>query len=199
MKKVCVMASGEGSNFSAIVKSGIVVDKVITDNASANVVKRAATANVPCEVFDRTELEYSNAPQRSVGGRTKSSAMFENKILQAVPEDTDLVVLAGYCSILSAHFCEAWAGKIINIHPSLLPAFAGTIHAIEEAWNHGCKVFGITVHYVTEEVDAGPIIMQRAIHLLEGDTLESLTAKLHTVEHYLYPEAIRSILQIKIK
>ena len=194
MKKVCVMASGEGSNFSAIVKSGIVVDKVITDNASANVVKRAATANVPCEVFDRTELEYSNAPQRSVGGRTKSSAMFENKTLQAVPEDTDLIVLAGWMRILSPQFCNKWNGKIINVHPSLLPAFGGTIHAIEEAWNYGCKVFGVTIHWVTAEVDMGKIIAQKCIHLQEDDTLETITAKIHTLEWFLYPEVIRKLL-----
>ena len=194
-----LLASGDGTNFEAIVKSGIVLTKVITDNASANVIKRAATANVPCEVFDRTELEYSNSPLPSAGGKSKSSAMFENKILQAVPEDTDLIVLAGYCSILSPHFCKAWAGKIINIHPSILPAFAGTIHAIKEAWEHGCKIFGVTIHYVTEELDAGPIITQRCIHPLEGDTLETLTGKIRTVEHYAYPEAIRKILQITIK
>ncbi len=194
MKKIAVMASGEGSNFSAIIKSGIVISKVITDNASAKVIKRAATTLTPCEVFDRTEMEYSNSPQRSVGGRTKSSAMFENKILQAVPADTDLIVLAGYCSILSPHFCEVWEGKIINIHPSLLPSFSGTIHAIKEAYDYGCKVFGVSVHYVTEEVDAGPIIAQRAIHKFEKDTLDDMIGRVRTMEHYLYPVVIKELI-----
>ncbi len=179
------MTSGEGSNFSAIVNSGIVVDRVITNNASANVVKRAATANVPCEVFDK-----------KTGDQEHGIGWSERRINETIPEDTDLIVLAGYCSILSPHFCEAWAGKLINIHPSILPAFAGTMHAIKEAWDYGCKVFGVTIHHVIAEVDAGAIIMQRCIHPLEGDTLEQLTAKIHTVEHYAYPSAIRKILQI---
>jgi len=188
MKKIVLLASGDGSNFEAIVKSGIVISKVITDNASANVIKRAATANVPCEVFDKKDGDYKNGIGWS-----------ERKIYETIPEDTDLIVLAGYMRILSPYFVNKWKNKIINIHPSLLPAFSGTIHAIKEAWEHGCKIFGVTIHYVTEEVDAGQIITQRCIHPLEGDTLEQLTAKIHTVEHYAYPEAIRKILQIKIK
>ena len=188
MKKIVLLASGDGTNFEAIVKSGIVLSKVITDNKNANVIKRAEKANIPVFVFDRKEGDYKNG-----------FGWCERNISETIPEDTDLIVLAGYCSILSSHFCKAWAGKIVNIHPSILPAFAGTIHAIKEAWEHGCKIFGVTIHYVTEELDAGPIITQRCIHPLEGDTLETLTGKVRTVEHYAYPEAIRKILQITIK
>ena len=182
-KKIVVMASGEGSNFSAIVNSGIIVDRVITDNKNANVIKRAEKVNVPVFVFDKKEGDYKNGIGWS-----------ERRIAETIPEDTDLIVLAGYCRILSPYFCEKWSGKIINVHPSLLPAFSGTIHAIKEAWEHGCKVFGVTIHWVTEEVDAGDIISQRAVHAIETDTLDTITAQVHQIEHYLYPETIISLL-----
>jgi phosphoribosylglycinamide formyltransferase-1 len=198
MKKIVVMASGEGSNFSAIVDSGIIVDCVITDNKNANVIERAKNVNIPVTIVDKDVEEYQ--PPRghvntTVGGRAMSSVMFDNKILKVIPEDTDLIVLAGYCRILSSHFCETWDHKIINIHPSLLPAFSGTIHAIEEAWDHGCKVFGVTVHWVIPEIDAGPIIDQRAIHKLDGDTLKDITQKIHKVEHYIYPATIKELIK----
>jgi len=192
-KKIVVMASGGGSNFSAIVNSDIIVDRVITDNKNANVIKRAEMVNVPVTIVNKDVEEYK--PQMQIeGGRERSSAMFDGKILKAIPEDTDLIVLAGYCRILSPHFCEKWSGKIINVHPSLLPAFSGTIHAIKEAWEHGCRVFGVTIHWVTEEVDAGDIIAQRAVHAIETDTLDTITAQVHQIEHYLYPETIISLL-----
>jgi len=194
MKKIVVMASGEGSNFSAIVDSGIIVNNVITDNKTANVIKRAKKANIPVTIVDKEVEEYQ--PQmKMVGGRSMSSVMFDSKILKTIPEDTDLIVLAGYCRILSLHFCETWDHKIINIHPSLLPAFSGTIHAIEEAWEHGCKVFGVTVHWVIPEIDAGPIIDQRAIHKLDGDTLTDITQKIRKVEHYIYPATIKELIK----
>lgn len=183
MKKVVVIASGEGSNFSAIVKSGITVDRVITDNPTANVIRRAEKVNVPVVVVAKKE-EYTQKPDNR-----RSAYIDEN-----IPEDTGLIVLAGYCRILAPWFCKKWEGKIINVHPSLLPAFAGTMHAIEETWNYGCKVFGVTIHWVTTEVDAGKIIAQKCIHLQEDDTLETITAKIHTLEWFLYPEAIRKLL-----
>ena len=183
MNKIVVMASGEGSNFSAIVDRGIEVDRVITDNPNANVIKRAEKAGVETKILipDRGREEH------------------EKRISFVMPEDTELVVLAGYMRIFSSWFIERWKDKIINIHPSLLPAFGGGCHAIEDAWKHGCKVFGVTVHWVTEEVDAGPIITQRAIHKFDDDTLESITDKIHRVEHYVYPDAIKKLLQGEIK
>ena len=187
MSKVVVMASGEGSNFSAIVDSGIKVDRVITDNKNANVIKRAEKVNVPVFVYDRK------------GGDQKYGfGWSERKIDEAIPKDVELIVLAGYMRILSPYFIEKWKDKIVNIHPSLLPAFGGGCHAIKDAWEHGCKVFGVTVHWVTEEVDAGPIIAQRAIHKFDDDTLDSITGKIHRVEHYTYPDVIKKILQGEI-
>ena len=188
MKKVVVLASGEGSNFSAIVDSGIEVDRVITDNKNANVIKRAEKSDVPVFVFDRKEGEWKNG-----------FGWCERNISETIPEDVDLIVLAGYMKILSPNFVNKWKDKIINIHPSLLPAFGGGCHAIEDAWKYGCKVFGVTVHWVTEKVDAGPIITQRAIHKFDDDSLESITDKIHRVEHYVYPDVIKKLLTGEIK
>ena len=188
MKKVVVLASGEGSNFSAIVDFGIKVDKVITDNPNANVIKRAEKVGVPCVSFDRK------------GGDQKYGFGWCDRMVdETIPEDVSLIVLAGYMRILSPYFVKKWADKIINIHPSLLPAFGGGCHAIKDTWEYGCEVFGVTVHWVTEEVDEGPIITQRAIHKFEEDTLESITGRIHRVEHYTYPDAIKKILQGEIK
>ncbi len=185
MKKIILMASGEGSNFSAIIDNKIKIDRVITDNKNANVIKRAEKVNVPIFVFDYKEGEYKNG-----------FGWCERKIDETIPDDADLIVLAGYMRILSPRFVKKWKDKIINIHPSLLPAFGGGCHAIKDAWEYGCEVFGVTVHWVTEEVDAGPIITQRAIHKFEGDTLEKITEKIHRVEHYVYPVTIKKLMGI---
>ena len=197
MKKIVVMASGEGSNFSAIVNSGIKVDRVITDNSTANVIKREEDVKVPVIIIDKS-LEYHGMRRANEirGGQENSSVMFEDKILKAIPKDTDLIVLAGYGRILTSYFCGEWKDKIINIHPSLLPAFKGSTNAIEEAHNYGCKVFGVTVHWVTEEVDVGAIIDQRAMHL--GDKpLEEVKEMIHTyIEHIMYPQTIKKLMKI---
>ena len=112
----------------------------------------------------------------------------------AIPEDADLIVLAGYNKILDASTCKKFDRKIINIHPSLLPAFAGTLHAIEESYNYGVKVMGITIHYVIPEIDAGEIIEQVAIPV-EGD-LEMMEKKIHKLEHKMLPKTIKRLLHI---
>ena len=181
MKKIVVMASGEGSNFSAIVKEGIKVHKVITNNPNANVIKRAKEAGIcHCLIVpnkEETREEYDKQIDRIIGGR-----------------GVDLIVLAGWMRILSPWFCEKWAGKIINIHPSLLPAFAGGCNAIEDAYNHGCKVTGVTIHWVIPEVDAGPIIAQGVTHILSGQSLEKVNEDMHKLEQYLYPKTIKELL-----
>ena len=181
MKKIIVMASGEGSNFSAIVESGIKVERVITNNPNANVIKRAKKAGVGSLLV------------KPDGTETREE--YDFKIDYGIYHDIDLIVLAGWMRILSPWFCEKWSGKIINIHPSLLPAFAGGCNAIEDAYNHGCKVFGVTVHWVTPEVDEGAIIVQRAIHKFEDDTLDMITDKIRRVEHYVYPATIKDIIK----
>ena len=191
MKKIVVMASGEGSNFSAIVESGIKVHKVITNNPNANVIKRAKEAGVgsclivpdkqgkafPANIYRK---EYDKKVDYMIGGRG--------------PNDIDLIVLAGWMRIFSPWFCEKWAGKIINIHPSLLPAFAGGCNAIEDAYNHGCKVTGVTIHWVIPEVDAGPIIAQGVNRIFTGQSLEKVKEDVHNLEHHLYPKIIKELI-----
>ena len=187
MKNIVVMASGEGSNFSAIVESGIKVSRVITDNPNANVINRAKNAGVSsCLIVpdkkDEPRKEYDKKINYVIEGQEPDNLK------------VDLIVLAGWMRILSPWFCEKWAGKIINVHPSLLPAFAGGCNAIEDAYNYGCKVFGVTIHWVTPEVDAGPIIAQAALHKLDDDTLEKITEKIHGIEHHIYPETIKELI-----
>jgi len=180
MKKIVVMASGEGSNFSAIVESGIKVARVITNNPNANVIKRAKKAGVGSLLVEPDG--------------TETREEYDFKIDYGIYHDIDLIVLAGWMRILSSWFCEKWAGKIINIHPSLLPAFAGGCNAIKDAYNHGCKVTGVTVHWVTSEVDAGPIIAQLPHNIFKGTSLETVKEDVHKLEHYLYPKTIKELI-----
>jgi len=118
----------------------------------------------------------------------------EREIIALLRErQVDLVCLAGYMRLLSPCFIEAFRGRILNIHPSLLPAFPG-LDAQRQALEHGVKVSGCTVHFVDETLDAGPIIAQRAVPVVDGDTVESLSARILEQEHQLYPEAIKLVL-----
>ena len=181
MKKIVVLASGEGSNFSAIVDSGIQVERVITDNPNANVIARAKKAGVGSFLVER---------------KNENREEYDKKVDYGIYRDIDLIVLAGWMRILSPWFCKKWADKIINIHPSLLPAFGGGCHAIKDAWEYGCKIFGVTIHWVIPEVDAGPIITQRAIHKFDDDTLEIITERIHRIEHHIYPKTIKKLMRI---
>ena len=126
--------------------------------------------------------------------RGRSREEHEHEIIAVLRERrVDLVCLAGYMRLLSPCFVEAFRGRILNIHPSLLPAFPG-LDAQRQALEHGVKVSGCTVHFVDETLDGGPIIMQRTVPVLEGDTVETLSARILEQEHRLYPEAIASIL-----
>lgn len=186
-KKIIVMASGEGSNFSAIVKEGIKVDQVITNNPNANVINRAKDVNVSSCLIEHTKNEtreeYDKKVDFALGGEGPDKFK------------PDLIVLAGWMRILSHWFCEKWRGKIINIHPSYLPAFAGGCNAIEDAYNHGCKIIGVTIHWVEPEVDAGPIIAQGVNHIFEGQSLERVKEDVHLLEHWLYPSTIKQLIK----
>ena len=188
MKKIIVMASGEGSNFSAIVKEGIKVDQVITDNPNANVIKRAKDVGVSSCLIEHNKREAREEYDKRVDWMLGGSGPDSYK--------PDLIVLAGWMRILSHWFCEKWRGKIINIHPSLLPAFAGGCNAIEDAYNHGCKVIGATVHWVIPAVDAGPIIAQLPHKIFKGTSLERVKEDIHLLEHYLYPKTIKELLAV---
>lgn len=180
------MGSGNGSNFQAIAehirnkKLPIEIAAMITDNPKAFIIERAKNLGVQVKVLD----------YKSIGDKELYNRMLLDLLQELAP---DLVVLAGYMRIIPPEIVKAFSGKMINIHPSLLPSFPG-LHGIEQAWSYGVRVTGVTVHFIDEGVDTGPIIDQVPVRIEEGDTLESLEAKIHEAEHELYPSVITRIL-----
>ena len=180
---IAVFASGRGTNFSAVaraIKNGQIkadLSLLVCDNPKAGVIARAKRAGVKLALIKRDDFS------------TRKD--FEDKIIQRLKEEKiDLVVLAGFMRILGPEFVREYNNRIINIHPALLPSFKGS-EAIKDAFDYGAKITGVTVHFVDEKMDHGPIILQQALKIEEEDTLESLEVKIHKIEHKLYPEAIR--------
>ncbi|MFH1678228.1 MAG: phosphoribosylglycinamide formyltransferase [Candidatus Omnitrophota bacterium] len=180
---IAVFASGRGSNFSAIVRAvkkrkiSAKISLLACDNPKAAVIGKAKRAGV--EVFLIKRADFSGKGE------------FEDRIIQRLKlAGIDLVVLAGFMRILSQDFVRAFKFKIINIHPSLLPSFKGS-HGIKDAFDYGVKLTGVTVHFVDEKMDHGPIILQMPVKVEENETLESLEKRIHKIEHKIYPEAIR--------
>lgn len=185
MKKLAVFASGSGTNFEAIVcacESGKIdasVKILICDKVDAYVLKRAENHNVKTFVF--TAKEYA------------SKEAYETKIVELLKEEKiDLICLAGYMRYIGKVMLDNYEGKIINIHPALLPSFKGA-HGIKDAFDFGVKVFGVTVHYVDSGVDSGKIIMQRGFEYY-GNDIDEVETKIHEIEHVLYVEAINKVL-----
>jgi len=188
---IAIFASGRGSNFSAIalaVKRGSIKAKLallVCDNVKAKVLRKAKRAGVKAVLVKR--------------GNFSSKSDFEKKIIGYLKENRiDLIVLAGFMRVLSPEFVNKFEGKIINIHPSLLPVFKGA-EGIKDAFSYGVKVTGVTVHFVDELMDHGPIILQAQVIIEEKDTLSSLEKKIHKIEHKLYPQAIRLFVAGRLK
>jgi phosphoribosylglycinamide formyltransferase-1 len=180
--KVGVLASGAGTNLQAILdrvhgRDGVEVVAVGSDKPGAHALSRARAAGVVTEVFERTAHRDRTA---------RDAAMAAWLAAQGV----ELVVLAGYMQLLSPDFLARFPQRVINVHPALLPAFAG-IGAVEQALAYGVKVFGVTVHFVDEGVDTGAIILQRALDLPEATEAETVRTALRPVEHDLLCEAVR--------
>jgi len=182
--KIGILISGRGSNMVALVdaiKSGEIphseVAVVISDKASAGL-EKAKERGVETLVIQRS-------------GRTREE--HDAEIANALRKrDVELVCLAGYMRLLSKDFIHAFENRIVNIHPSLLPAFPG-LDAQRQALEHGVKITGCTVHYVNEHLDAGPIILQKAVEVRDDDTVEILSARILEQEHKAYVEAVRRI------
>jgi len=177
--RVGVLASGVGTNLQAILdrvhgRDGVDVVAVGSNHAGAQALERARAAGVPARVF---------APQPDRIARDEAMAAW------LLESGVGLVALAGYMQLLSPGFLAAFPQRVINVHPALLPAFAG-IKAIEQALDYGVKVFGVTVHFVDEGVDTGPIILQRAVELPAATEPEEVRAALRPIEHELLSEAI---------
>jgi phosphoribosylglycinamide formyltransferase 1 len=189
---IAVFASGRGSNFKAIiaaVKRGYLAEAnlrlLISDNPKAGAISIARKAKIETAIFKRSDFA--------------SRSDFEAKIITKLEENKiELIVLAGFMRVLSAHFVRHYRNRIIYIHPALLPAFKGG-SAIKDAFKYGVKVTGVTVHFVDEETDHGPIILQEALSLNKDETIDSLESRIHKIEHRLYPKAIKLFLQGKLK
>jgi phosphoribosylglycinamide formyltransferase 1 len=181
--RVGVLASGAGTNLQALLdqvhgRGGISVVAVASDKRDAQVLGRAAAAGVPTGVFSSG---FADRAQRDAAIADWLSA-----------QGVELVVLAGYLQLLSPEFLARFRSRVINVHPALLPAFPG-LHAVQQALDYGVKVFGVTVHFVDEGVDTGPVILQRAIELADVRTTGEVMEQLQPIEHELLPEAVRLI------
>lgn len=184
--KIAVFASGTGSNFTAILEAiqskkitNVQVAILVSDRPQALAVQKAKDHSIP--VFTFNAKDYPN------------KQAYEEEILEKLTQrKVDFIVLAGYMRLLGHVLLEAYDRKIINVHPSLLPAFAGK-DAIGQALDYGVKVTGVTVHYVDEGMDTGPVIAQRAITIDLNETRETLTKKIQEQEHSLLPEVIQSL------
>ena len=175
-----MLASGAGSNLQALLDSGIEgLRVVISDVPEALAVRRAAEASIPTEI-----VQFAS-----------NRSTFTEKICEvAARYGAEALVLAGFMRVLGPEAIKRFPHRILNIHPSLLPAFPG-INAVSQALSHGVTVTGVTVHFVDEKVDHGPIIAQRAVPVLPGDDEESLHARIQKVEHDLYPRVVAAFLR----
>ncbi len=189
--KIAVLVSGRGSNLQAIMDSiekgyikNAAINVVISNKADAYALERARNHGINAVFLDPSEY-----------GRDE----YDRAILNVLSQyDTDLLLLAGYFRILGNEIIKAYRNRIMNIHPSLLPAFKG-LHAQKQAFEYGVKVAGCTVHFVDEGLDSGPIILQKCVPVLSGDTEETLTARILEQEHIIYPEAVRLFTEGKLK
>ena len=173
-----VLVSGAGTNLQALLDAGLPVRAVASNRRDAPALARAQ--GLPTAAFELADHESRSA---------RDEAMADWLLAQGV----ELVVLAGYMHILTPAFLDRFPGRVINVHPSLLPAFPGA-HAVEEQLAAGVTEAGVTVHIVDEGVDTGPILLQERVAVLEGDTAETLHARIKQVEHRLLPAAVEEIL-----
>lgn len=180
--KIGVLISGSGSNLQAIIdriaqgslNAEIVL--VISSRPDAYGLERAAKAGIPTIALNREVYKDAAAANQKIADTL-------------IDAGAEYVIMAGYMRKLTNEVLDAYPDKVVNLHPALLPSFKGA-HAIEDAFNYGVKVTGITVHFANEDYDKGPIIAQRAVEVREDDTLDSLEARIHEAEHALYPEVI---------
>jgi phosphoribosylglycinamide formyltransferase 1 len=185
-----VLASGTGTNLQAILdtvhgRDGIEVVGVASNNPGAMALGRAREAGVETAVFERDGYGDRATRDRAIGDWLEQQGI-------------DLIVLAGYMELLSPDFVSRFPSRIINVHPALLPSFPG-LDAVGQALAHGVRVTGVSVHFVDEGVDSGPIIMQRAVEVPESRDWEELEERIHAVEHELLPETIRLIASGRVR
>ncbi len=181
---VGVLASGAGTNLQALLdrvhgRDGVEIAAVASDKPDAPALQRARAAGVRTEVFLAGAFEGREARDHAMAGWLAS-------------QNVELVVLAGYMQLLSPEFLERFERRVINVHPALLPAFPG-LRAVEQALEYGVKVFGVSVHFVDEGVDTGPVILQRALEIPDASSPEEVLERLHPIEHELLSKAVSLI------
>ena len=180
--RIAILASGEGTNFQELInlsksnKFDIDIRLLITNKTEAGCLLRAKKSNILYKIIKSSDYENKD--------------YFEDEIINIIKKhDIELVVMAGWMKIMSSKFVKAFKNKIINIHPSLLPSFKGN-NAIKEALKNGSKITGCSVHYVEPEVDSGSLIMQAAVSISDQDNIDSITKKIHLLEHKILPLSI---------
>ena len=179
-KKIAVFASGNGSNFQVLAEQ-FSVEFVFSDHRDAYVLERAERLGVLSYAFELKEFD--------------SKADYEAAIVELLEEhEIDLVLLAGYMKIVAQTLLDKYEGRMINIHPAYLPEFPGA-RGIEDAWEAGVTQSGVTIHWVTSEVDSGQIIRQERVPRLPEDTIETFEARIHEMEYQLYPEVVRELTE----
>ena len=188
MKNIVILISGRGSNMQAIVNAAI------PDARIAAVLSNSATAAGLAWAVERgiatDSLNHKDFPSRLA---------FDQAMMERIDAyQPDLVVLAGFMRILTPEFCSHYQNRLINIHPSILPSFTG-LHTHERALEAGCRVAGCTIHFVTPELDCGPIISQGIVPILDGDTPDDIAARVLTVEHRLFPQAVADFVAGRLK
>lgn len=188
---IAVFCSGNGSNFQAIADSvkcgkiGANISLMVCDNPRAFALRRAKAEGIKSLLVERKNF--------------KTKDEFEAEIIRNLEkENIELICLAGYMRLVSPGFVKRYYHKILNIHPALLPSFKGT-HGIKDALDFGVKVTGVTVHFIDQEMDHGPIILQEALEIEDDDKEESLASRIHVIEHKLYPEAVKLFVEGKLK
>ena len=189
MKNIAVFVSGSGTNLQALIdweKQGKLVAKivlVVSNNPDAFGVKRAQEAGIPTLIVNHKEYDTREEHEEEIEKHLRN-------------HQVEILVLAGYMRLLTSNFVSRWHHKIINLHPSLLPSFTG-INAIEQAFTYGVKVTGVSTIFVDEGVDTGIIILQDIVKVLSEDSLESLTTKIHDLEHILLPQTVNIVASDK--
>ena len=188
MKNIVILISGRGSNMQAVVEAAVPnadIRAVLSNNENAAGLAWASSRGIATAA-----LNHKNFPDRE---------SFDRAMMELIDRhQPDLVVLAGFMRILTPAFCAHYEGRLINIHPSLLPAFTG-LHTHERALAAGCRVAGCTVHFVTPELDCGPVIAQGVVPILDGDTADDIAARVLKVEHQLLPQAVADFAAGRLK
>lgn len=187
--KIGVLLSGSGTNLQAIIDEiaedlPVEIVHVLSSRPDAYGIERARAAGIPVTVFDRSCYEDPTAADGRIAAIMDKAG-------------AEYLVMAGYMRKLTPVVLDAFPDRVLNLHPALLPSFKGA-HAIQDAWDAGVKVTGVTVHLANEDYDKGPIVAQRAVEVREDDTLETLEERIHEVEHELYPQVLRLVAEGRI-